>query len=205
MSKGIVLRILALALVASSTVALELAAQDAPSVAEAARRARQQKQDASKPAKVITNDTLPAAPQPGPAATPSDSTASPTPADNSAPAAPDSAGGAAETKKAGETPEEQEQKKQEIESLRKQITAKQDEISTQQGLVQLDQTTYFSNPDYVRDTAGKAKIDGEKADLDRMQQEMADLKGKLEELGETAPTKPPARKESITQNAPPPQ
>src|SRR3974390_1513096 len=186
MSKGTVTRILGLALVASSAVALQLAAQDAPSVAEAARRARPQKQDASKPAKVITNDSLPAAP-------PSDSAAPLTPANNSTPASPDAAAGT-ETNKAPATPEEQEQKQQEIASLRKQITAKQDEINTQQGLIQLDQTTYYSNPDYVRDTAGKAKIDGEKAALDRLQQEMADLKAKLEDLGETVPSKPPARK-----------
>lgn len=199
MSRGIAWRVLAPAVIALSA-AVPLAAQDAPSVAEAARRARQQKQESQKPAKVITNDTLPAAPPTNPPATPGDS-AQPAPSSDSS--APADAG--TETKKAAETPEEAEQKKAEIESLRKQIAAKQDEINTQKDLIGLDQTTYYSNPDYSRDTAGKTKLDAEKADLERMQQEMSELKARLEELGETVPSKAPEPRKSITQNAPQPQ
>lgn len=200
MSKQTIVRILAFALVAASAASLRLAAQDAPSVAEAARRARQQKQEASKPAKIITNDSIPA---PQPAAGTNDSAAPMAPADSNVPAAND--GIASSEQKKAESPEDDARKKQEIEALRKLIAAKQDEVTTQQGLLALDQNTYYSNPDYVHDTAGQAKIDGEKADLDRMQQEMADLKAKLEGLGVNIPAKPPAKKESITQNAPPPE
>jgi chromosome segregation ATPase len=182
---------LALALVALSAAAVQVAAQDAPSVAEAARRSRQQKQESQKPAKIVTNDTLPAAPQANPPATP---------AEASAPV-----GGAAanETKTAADTPEDAEQKKAEIDSLRKQIAAKQDEINTQQARIALDQNTYYSNPDYSRDSAGKAKLDGEKGDLERMQEEISELKARLQELGEPIPSKAPEPKKSITQNAPP--
>lgn len=71
-----------LLLAAGSIFCLHLTAQEpsAPSVAEAARKAREQKQSAAKPAKVITDDTLhPQAansaeasgtPQPNPSAAP---------------------------------------------------------------------------------------------------------------------------------------
>ena len=47
---------------ALSFFTLGVAAQDEPSVADAARRARQQKQASAKPSSVITNDTLAPAP-----------------------------------------------------------------------------------------------------------------------------------------------
>ena len=194
--RSIVLRTVALSFVALLAAAFQLAAQDAPSVAEAAQRARQQKQEAAKPAKVITNDTLPAAPQSNPSAPPGDSSAPAATAEGPAPA------DSADTKKATETAEDSEKKKAAIDALRKQISAKQDEISTQQGKIALDQTTYYSNPDYSRDSSGKAKLDGEKADLERMQQEMDELKAKLADLGQTVESKPPEPKKSITQNAP---
>jgi hypothetical protein len=198
MSRTILWRSCAFILLALSAAAGRTAAQDEPSVAEAARRARQQKQESAKPAKVITNDTLPAPP-----ATPSESAAPVAQGDTSAPAG--AAAPAGEAKKAAaDSPEELEKKKEQIESLRKQIAFKQDEITTQQGEIALDQATYYSNPDYQLHTAEKAKIDGEKVALERMDAEMADLKAQLAELGVVIEPKPPAPKESITQNAPPP-
>jgi len=200
MPRGILLRTLALALVALSAAAVEVAAQDEPSVAEAARRARQQKQESQKPAKIVTNDTLPAAPQTNSSATPGESAAPATSAEAPAPA---EGAAANETKRTADTPEDEEQKKAEIDLLHKQIAAKQDEINTQQAMIALDQNTYYSNPDNSRDSAGKAKLDGEKSDLERMQGEINELKAKLQELGEPIPSKTPEPKKSITPNAPP--
>ncbi|MGB9445743.1 MAG: hypothetical protein WBR26_12140, partial [Candidatus Acidiferrum sp.] len=59
MSSKTVLRGLTLLLVTYACFSVRLAAQDdTTSVAEAARRARQQKQEAAKPARVIDNDNL---------------------------------------------------------------------------------------------------------------------------------------------------
>ena len=63
MSPKNILRSLALLFAAISFFSIRLAAQDdAPSVADAARQARQQKQDAAKPARVIDNDAIPPSP-----------------------------------------------------------------------------------------------------------------------------------------------
>ena len=81
----------------------------------------------------------------------------------------------------------------------------QDAINTQQGAIALDQNTYYSNPDYRLDTAGKDKIDAEKRELERLEAEKAELKARLAELGVVIEPKPPAPKESSTSNSPPPQ
>jgi hypothetical protein len=190
-----VVRSLALIFCGLTFACPNLAAQDAPSVTEAAKHARQHKQESAKPATVITNDTLPAAPDakpatPGPAASP---------ADSSAPAAAD------DGKKLAESEADIEKKKAQTESLRKQFAGLQDAINTQQGAIALDQNTYYSNPDYRLDTAGKDKIDAEKRALERLEAEKAELKARLAELGVVIEPKPPAPKESITSNSPPPQ
>jgi hypothetical protein len=194
MSRAIVLRSLALILVTLAPHSTRLAAQDAPSVAEAAKRAQQQKQNSAKPAKVITDDTLSRSPAAAPSA-PADSS---TPAATAQPALTNDG-----TSKPADTPEDAEQKMAEIDSLKKQIAAKQDEISTHQRGIALDEQNYYSNPNRPRDPAERERIDREKSDLDRMQAEMADLKAKLEELGVAIEPKPPAPRESITRNAPP--
>lgn len=56
------MRRLALLLAVFTLGSIPVIAQDAPSVAEAARRSRQQKQDAAKPSPVIDNDVIPPSP-----------------------------------------------------------------------------------------------------------------------------------------------
>ena len=65
----------------------------------------------------------------------------------------------------------------------------------------LDQDSYFSNPDYVHDTAGKAKLDSEKQQINDKQQEIERLKTRLAALEELKSH----RKSNRTQAAPPPQ
>jgi DNA repair exonuclease SbcCD ATPase subunit len=200
------MRSLALAALGFAMASVPLAAQDTPSVAEAAKRTRQQKQESAKPVKVITNDEIPSVPTPAPAAAPTapaDNAAPPAPAEGSTPT--DATAAVDKKKSAAETAEDAEAKNAEIESLQKQIRELQDAISTQKGEIALDQNTFYSNPDYTHNTAGKDKLDREKSDLERMQAEMEELKSKLEALGVTLPAKPPAPRESITSSAPPPQ
>jgi hypothetical protein len=199
MPRGTGLRSLALLFLALTAVSFQLVAQDAPSVAEAAKRVRQQQQESAKPAKVITNDTL--RPAPAEATPPADPNLPASSGDSPAPA--DAAVAAPGAKKPAESPEELEKKKAEIESLKKEIAFKQDALTTMQGAVALDENTYYSRPDYKLHADQKEKIDAEKRDLERMQAEMAELHARLAELGVVIEPKPPAPKESITQNAPP--
>lgn len=198
----IALRALTLTALGLLAASMPLFAQDAPSVAEAAKRARQQKQDSAKPTKVITNDEIPGTPAPAPAPAPGDTGAA-APASGQAPAA---APGPAETAKtAAQTADEEAQKKAEIEALTKQVHQMEHDINIQRGAIKLDQDTYYSNPNRPRNDDLKDRIDQEKQSLERMEADLAAVLAKLAELGIPIEAKPPRPRESITSNAPPQQ
>ena len=182
------LRFVALALLAAAFPVGYLAAQDAPdSVAEAARRARQKKEAASnKPATVITNDTIPTAPNditiPGASNVPENASA-----DGTAPAA-----AAPGEKPAAGSSDEDAAKKAAIDDLKKQVKDKEHAVSLLQRELALDKDTYYGKPDYQNDTTGKQKLDDKQANLIAQQNQLNDLKAKLLELaGADALKEPP--------------
>ena len=160
--------------------------QDSQSVAEAARRAREQKKPPSKPAKVITEDDVKPAVQSGTAA-PAASTAAST--DNAAvPSAPSATASAA--------PDAKDQKdSKEVTALKAQLKQAQGELDLLQREQALDQDSFYSNSDYAHDTAGKAKLDAEKQQVSDKQQEVENLKARLAAMQppSTAATTPPPK------------
>src|SRR6516165_12826224 len=102
--KGMI-RTAILLIAAASFLAVGVRAQDEPSVADAARRSRQQKQASAKPSSVITNDTLRPAP--------TTAAAAPSALPAEAPATTEASTQAAERpeRNASETEDEAEQKK----------------------------------------------------------------------------------------------
>jgi len=182
--------------------------QDQPSVADAARRAREQRKAAAKqPSPVITDDTLkrsapsdqdataPAAQQPSGAATGSaHAAAQPSP---DAASAPNGNAAAALAEKPGAAGGDTDQKTQvsaEMAALKQQVEEAQKGLELVQREFALQQDTYFSNPDHARDTAGKAKLDGTQQQVADKQQEVNALKAQLATLlgssGSTPPTPP---------------
>ena len=148
--------------------------QDSQSVAEAARRAREQKKAPAKPAKIITEDDVkPAAPadQAAPASS------------GSAPASSAPAGQAAAPagSSATEGPKDEKASKEaaELKELIKQVQSDLELLQREQSL---EQDSYFSNPDYVHDAAGKAKLDATKQRVGDTQQDLDRLKARLAEL-----------------------
>jgi hypothetical protein len=185
MSSKTILRLLAL-LVAAFALSTPLLAQqdDSPSVAEAARRARQQKQDAAKPAHVIDNDAIP----PSPAA--SNSTPAPASDANSAKAA-ETASASAEGSKPDADKGDDEKQKAEIDALKKEIADKLAKVTLQQRDIALAQDTFLSNPDHEHDTAGKEKIDSMQSDLTQLQAALTELQAKLAALAPAMDQKTP--------------
>jgi hypothetical protein len=179
MSRLISLRLAVSIVLASALLPAAAFAQSQDSVAEAARRARAQKKNSEKAAKIITDETLEvkkgdvqsaAAEQlrrPGTPETP----AQPAPAN-----APSSA--AQNEKKASED----EKLTKELAALKEQIKQAQSDVDLAKREQALQQDTYFSNPDYVHDTAGKAKLDAMKQQITDKQQELDRLKARLAEL-----------------------
>jgi len=150
--------------------------QDSQSVADAARRAREEKKKAAaKPAKVITEDDV----------KPAADTSGGAPAN----AAASSPSGASKAASAAGGPEDA-QKSKEIAALKEQIKQAQGDLDLLQREKALQQDTYYSNPDYVHDTAGKAKIDSMNQQVADKQEELDRLKAHLAELGGTMENSP---------------
>jgi hypothetical protein len=146
--------------------------QDSPSVAEAARRAREQKKVAAKPARVFTDDDVkPAEPgSRGATTAPTSSKAT----DAQAPAGTSAATGPKNEKSA-----------KEVAALKEMLKQMQSDLDLLQRDQALKQDSYYSNPDFVHDTGGKSILDAIKKQIGDKQQELDQLKAKLAELGVT--------------------
>jgi hypothetical protein len=174
----------------SGLLATEVAAQDSQdtSVAEAARRAQEQKKSTPKSPKVITNDNLPAAPKPD--ATTSSGTQTPDAATQSAPAADAAAVPAAATDaKVGDAAANPE-----VAALKRQIADQQKEVDLLLRLHALDQDAFLANPDHAKDPQGQAKLDTQQEEIHAKVAELAALKAKLDAIAPGESAKPPAPK-----------
>lgn len=153
--------------------------QDSQSVAEAARRAREKKKDSAKPAKVITDDTLDVkkgdvqsavAEEPKIAGAPEAANQSANGTAN--PAASDAKTQAAQDDKL----------KKEIVAVKERLKDALGDLDLLQRENRLDQDTYYSQPNFASDTAGKRKLDDEQQKMSDKRQEIDRLKAKLADL-----------------------
>lgn len=177
---------------------------DQGSVAEAARRAREQKKNA-KPVRTLTNDDLPPASpalegQPAAApveqANPQDQTTGPAKTGEKAVATEKS------TKQQAGDEEKRAERKAELEKAVKRATADLAESEHELNILQrkqaLDSDSYYSKTDYQSDTAGTATLDEDqqqigdkKGQIEALKTKIAELQAEIEELGEPE-TSPPA-------------
>ena len=167
-------------------------AQSDQSVADAARRAREQKKAAAKPITVITNDTLEPqgsnasgvqAQAPG---SETNSTAT-TPAGGDKPASDSNAPAADQP-----TQEERAAQQAEIDALKREILEKQKELDLAQRALNLANDDFYSKPDFSKDAGGKAKLDAMKGEVDQVKNALDQLKAKLPPGVTLEPEKPQA-------------
>ena len=173
---------------------------DSTSVADAARRTREQKKEQPKAAKVWDNDTIPK--KPGEvsiigqtaAGAAGDSAAKDT-AGNGPAASAESAANTANTSSepapaasAGEK-NDRDKLAGEIAAIQADLNAAKSQLQTvkadldiAQRKFNLDSQTYYSKPNYVADRDGAASIAAEKADLESKQQAVADAQMKVDRL-----------------------
>src|ERR1700675_1600250 len=160
MSRNSSSRLLLSLFLTASAVPLATLAQSqdtpTPSVADAARHAREQKKNAVKPVKIVTEDDLPARPPetvdavPAPASPPSSEAQPPAP----------NPGTPTEKDAATKTADDPEYAK-----LKSQTDQVQKELELLQRNLSLDQDTFLSNSDYIHDKAGKAKLEAEREQI----------------------------------------
>jgi hypothetical protein len=154
-----------------------------PSVAEAARKARELKKENAKPARTITNDDLPK----GPAGDVANGAVLPTPAANGDEAATPTANEGGEKKPAAAADDEQaKQNKAEtaaaLERAKKQLATVLSELDIMQRKLALDSDSYYSKTDYASDKDGKANLDAETQGINEKKQAVEELKAKVAEL-----------------------
>jgi len=181
MSRNIILRLaLPIVLIAVALPSVTFAqSQDSQSVADAARRAREKKKNSEKPAKVITDETLEVKKGDVQSAAAEQLRMPGTPETQAQPAPTNAPSSAAQSElKASED----EKVAKELAALKEQIKQAQSDLDLAQREQALQQDTYFSNPDYAHDTAGKAKLDAIKQQITEKQQALDRLKARLAEL-----------------------
>jgi len=158
---------------------------DAQSIADAARRSREQKKNAAKSSKVVTDDDIsPSQLKPGQegldvGASPKLETEPPSP---SAVAAAEAADNAAATPGPAEAANPANDR--ELAELKAQLVQAQKELDLAQREFALDQDTHLSTPDYEHDSAGKAKVNADKQKIDEKQQAVDRLKTRVAALQE---------------------
>jgi hypothetical protein len=160
----------------SNTTCAQSQSDSAPSVAEAARRAREKKKENAKPVRTLTNDDLPAAP------------AGPTPAakgeDAVAPAANDDG---EKRPPASANDDEKAKARKEynaaaLERAKKQLAQLLSELDIMERKAVLDSDSYYSKTDYASDKEGKANLDAEAQQISDKKQAADELKARVAEL-----------------------
>jgi hypothetical protein len=188
----------------SETARAQSQSDSAPSVAEAARRAREKKKENAKPVRTLTNDDLPAAPA-GEAATGTPATKG---EDSAAPATNDADGKPA----ASQNDEQARQKKAEnaaaLERAKKQLAQALGELDVMQRKAALDSDSYYSKTDFASDKEGKANLDAEAQQVSDKKQAVDELKARVAELqalvGDTNENVPDKSDKSDTTDQNPP-
>jgi hypothetical protein len=163
------------------------------SVAEAARRAREQKKAAGdKAVPVITDDILKSSAPQAPAAS-SDQPA----ADQKGAVSADGQPGADASKAEGATAKEGDKEKAsaELADAKQQLADAEKALDLAKRELALEQDNVYSKPDYQSDSAGLAKIDDLKQQVTDKQQAVDDLKARVAELEAKAGTSAPSPEE----------
>jgi len=183
MLRYITLRLVLPLILAASLLPAVAQSQDSQSVAEAARKARAQKKNTEKAPKVITDETLDVkkgdvqsatAEQPRVPGSPE------TPAQPAAAAAPGTPASPTATAAGSDSKDKKESR--EAADLKVKIKRAQDDLDLLQREQSLENDRYYSQTDYAKDTAGKAKLDDLKQQVTDKQQELERLKARLAEL-----------------------
>ncbi len=184
MPRSMLIRMAVVAVVAAVFLPMSFAqSQDSQSVAEAARKAREKKKDAAKPAKVITEESLDVKKGDVQSAVAEEPKIAGAP-DAKAPSANSSANPAAANSTAQAAKDEK--LKKELTAAKEQLKQALMDLDLLQRENRLDQDAYFSKPNYGSDTAGKQKLDDEQQQINDKKQQVEQLKAKVADLQKQA-------------------
>jgi hypothetical protein len=165
-----------------------------PSVAEAARRARERKKTVAKPVRTLTNDDLSTAPVSG--ANAAEAQVNPAKAEDNAAATSDANQAQTAPVNDEKTGEKNAENAAALEHAKKELAQAEHELDVTQRKAALDSDAYYSKPDFANDKDGKAHLDAEAEQISEKKQAVETLKARVAELqalvGE-APSLEPAK------------
>jgi len=158
---------------------------DTASVADAARRAREQKRAAAKPARILTNDDLPSllAETAAPAAArpvaeeAADAGEAKSAGEGAAPVAPSEPGAETEAAKKNRAKIEAAQKR-----VKAELSEAQGDLDVLERKAALDSEVFYSKTGYASDSEGKARLDAQAQQVGEKKRQVEDLKAKLAAL-----------------------
>ena len=167
----------------SNSTCAQSQSDSAPSVAEAARRAREKKKENAKPVRTLTNDDLPTAPA-GDAVT---GTAAPAPAAKGEDAVAPAANDDGEKRPPASASDEKAKQRKEynaaaLERAKEQLAQLLGELDIMERKAVLDSDSYYSKTDYASDKEGKANLDAEAQQISDKKQAADELKARVAEL-----------------------
>jgi predicted RNase H-like nuclease (RuvC/YqgF family) len=177
-----IIRITAVALlfgaIAFGAQAQDQSNQGSDDVAAAARKAREQQKNAQKPAKVVTNDDIPAATPTSPTGSAADAKA-------------DGQKAAAADDKDSDDPKSEVYWRKRFQAVHDKIDTAQKELDILQRELDKDQVQYYSDPqkalmqqhDRSDINDRTAKIDAKKKEIDGLNQQLSDLEDDLRKSG----------------------
>jgi hypothetical protein len=175
---------------------------NASSIADAARQSRERAKNATKPSKVISDDDLdPGNLKPGQQGV----TLEAPPKLETQPPSPGAVAVAEQTPFTPPDPatEVTPADDPEIKRLKDSIAEAEKEAEIAMRELALSQDTYYSNPDYVHDTVGKAKLDSLQQEIDAKQQVIDAMKTRLAALEELHHVQPATTKPADQSGTPP--
>lgn len=151
--------------------------QEQDPLAAAARRAREQQKNRPPASKVWDNDNLPTAPS-----------AVSVVGGNSVAASGESSGnssggqGSAESGKAASTADRKAELQKQLDDAKARLKSAQTDLDIATRTYQLDQQTFYSNPNHDSDTAGATKLKSEQSDADAKKQDVETAQKRVDEL-----------------------
>lgn len=163
--------------------------QEKPSIAEAARRTREEKKNQQKPKQIWTNDNIPTTPgavsvvgkalEPTPEAT---TEASPAKGEKPGENAAGKPSGAAPGDEGEKKTQEQSAAADELAKAKEHLGSVQTDLDLLQRDYNLQQQQFYGKPDFASDKEGKAKLDALGQQVEAKRQEVQEAQQKVSEL-----------------------
>lgn len=173
--------------------------QQQDSLAAAARRAREQKKDQPKAAKVWDNDNIPSGS--GAVSVVGDSGESAaTPSDQGAQSQDQAASSTDSNQQAQPAAKDQAAKAAELDANQQQLKSLKTDLDIAQRKLVLDQQMYYGKPDYSSDKAGAAALQDEQDQIKAKQQQIDDLQKQIDALQSQSGTAPAPNAPSTSQS-----